>query len=494
MQKSAPTLPKLLTMVVFALTCFGLLLFLWLSFGGPIPLKPKGYRVKVAFPEATQLGLEADVRVAGVSVGKVVKKDVDPTHPNRTVATLQLENKFSPLSQDARAILRQKTLLGETYVELTPGNAKGPKIPEDGWLNDSRVAKTVELDEIFQALDPVTRRAFQNWQQSLAKGVGTGAQSRGRDINDAFGNLPGFAQDATDVLTVLDEQSAEVQRLVKNTGVVFGALNQNEAQLHNLITNSSDVFSATQKEKEALAATFRIFPTFLDESKATFAKLETFSKNTDPLIQQLRPAMRDLKPTLRDTRALAPDLERLFRNLDPLIKVSRTGLPALRDVLNGTQPVLGQLQPFLENLNPILQWLEYNQRLVGDFIGNGAGALVDTVPVQRPDIEVGHYLRQFGPVGPETVAIYPNRPKTNRGNAYLPPTGYSGPDRARRMIFPEFDCANAGGERQTQLPSKDQAGTSDDPSCWTAPPAGYPSGNTSPFPHIGAANYSKPSG
>ena len=66
-------------MVLFALSCFGLLLFLWLSFGGPIPLKPKGYRFKVAFPEATQLGLEADVRVAGVSVGKVVAKDARPT-------------------------------------------------------------------------------------------------------------------------------------------------------------------------------------------------------------------------------------------------------------------------------------------------------------------------------------------------------------------------------------------------------------------------------
>ena len=32
----------------------------------------------------------------------------------------------------------------------------------------------------------------------------------------------------------------------------------------------------------------------LDESKATFAKLEGFSKNTDPLIRQLQPAVRDL--------------------------------------------------------------------------------------------------------------------------------------------------------------------------------------------------------
>src|ERR687890_1235521 len=115
MQKQAPTLGRLLTMVLFALSCFGLILFLWLSFGGPTPLKPKGYRFEVAFPEATQLALEADVRVAGVSGGKVVKKDVDSAHPNRTIATLELEKKFAPLSQDARAILRQKTLLGETY-------------------------------------------------------------------------------------------------------------------------------------------------------------------------------------------------------------------------------------------------------------------------------------------------------------------------------------------------------------------------------------------
>src|SRR2546429_3820655 len=83
MQKQAPSLGRILTMVLFALSCFGLLLFLWLSFGGAIPLKPSGYRFKVAFPEATQLGLEADVRVAGVSVGKVRAKELDPNGGGR---------------------------------------------------------------------------------------------------------------------------------------------------------------------------------------------------------------------------------------------------------------------------------------------------------------------------------------------------------------------------------------------------------------------------
>src|SRR5947208_4833829 len=106
MQKQAPSIGRILTMVLFALSCFGLLLFLWLSFGGPIPLKPKGYRFKVAVPEAAQLGLEADVRTAGVSVGKVRQKQLDP-HGNRTIATIELDPRFAPLHVDAHAILRQ---------------------------------------------------------------------------------------------------------------------------------------------------------------------------------------------------------------------------------------------------------------------------------------------------------------------------------------------------------------------------------------------------
>src|SRR3954470_13562271 len=150
MQKQAPSPLRIIAMVLFALSCFGLLLFLWLSFGGPIPLKPKGYEFKVAFPEATQLGLEADVRVAGVSVGKVRGKTIAPAPRNRTVATIEVDARYAPIARDARAILRQKTLLGETYVELTPGHPKqAGTVPDGGFLADGQVAKTTQLDEIF---------------------------------------------------------------------------------------------------------------------------------------------------------------------------------------------------------------------------------------------------------------------------------------------------------------------------------------------------------
>ena len=483
MQKQAPSLGRILVMVTFTLSCFGLLLYLWLSFGGSIPLKPNGYRFKVAFPEATQLGVEADVRIAGVSVGKVRAKATDPAHPNRTVATIEMQSRYAPVARDARAILRQKSLLGETYVELTPGHPKtAGTVPEGGFLADGRVADTVQLDEILDSLDPKTRASFRGWQQELSRAV----DGRGRDLNDALGNLPEFAQDGNDLLTLLDAQSDSVRGLVRGTGEVFGALSKDEGQLRNLVVNAGNTFDATARRQEALAESLRIFPTFLDESKLTFQRLESFSRDTDPLVQELRPAAQDLTPTLRDLRAMAPDLRAALTNLDPLISASKTGMPALRDTLTNAKPTVGELQPFLEQLNPILQWLEYNQLTTADFISNGAAALADTTDTVTSQ-EMGHYLRQFGPIGPESVAMYPTRPAASRGNAYPRPDALTGERRDRYMISGSFDCRNAGGERMTQVPD-----TNDAPSCFVQDPPAWPPGNTNPYPHIDAANYARP--
>jgi len=483
MQKQAPSLGRVLTMVLFALSCFGLLLFLWLSFGGPIPLKPKGYQFKVAFPEATQLGLEADVRVAGVSIGKVRDKTIDPAHPNRTVATIEVTRKYAPIAKDARAILRQKTLLGETYVEMTPGNKRAAgTVPDGGFLGDARVTKTVELDEIFQALDPKTRKSFQTWQQDLSKAVA----GRGRDLNDALGNLPAFADDANDLLTVLDGQAEQVSSLVRGTGQVFGALTQDEGQLHNLIVNAGDTFDATSSQQEALAQTFRIFPTFLDESKATFRRLDRFSANARPLLHDLRPAFRDLGPTLRSVGDLSPDLKRLFVNLDPLLDQSRTSLPAQRQIFQGLRPVVGSLGPWLSELNPILAWLGEQNHTVTDIMAN-LGVATSARTKSSDPRSPGHYLRQYGPSGAETVAVHPERLSSNRGNTYVNPleaTSAISEAAFKSGILPSFDCRNAGGDK----PATD--GPQGSPPCRTQKAYGF-QGRLTRFPHVEREDYSK---
>jgi phospholipid/cholesterol/gamma-HCH transport system substrate-binding protein len=166
METRPPTVTRILVAVAFALSCFGLLLFLWLAFGGPIPLKPESYRFTVPFDEATQLAVESDVRISGVSVGKVKRVDLDDQ--GFAEATIEVDERYAPIPSDTRAILRQKTLLGETYVELTPGSDDVPTLPEDGDLPVAQVSDAVQLDEIFRTFDDRTRAAFQAWMQGQA--------------------------------------------------------------------------------------------------------------------------------------------------------------------------------------------------------------------------------------------------------------------------------------------------------------------------------------
>ena len=297
MQKAAPNFGRIAVMVGFALSCFALLLFLWLAFGGPIPLKPKGYRVAASFAEASQLATEADVRISGVPVGKV--KTIEPdAKTGRTLVTMELQAKYSPLPSDAKALLRQKTLLGETYVELTPGSEQAKKVPEGGRLPNGSVSETVELDEILRTFDPKTRAAFQEWMQTQAQAIG----GHGRDLNDALGNLGPFAEDAAVLVDILNRQEPAVTRLISDTGVVFEALTERDGQLSDLIANSNRVFQTTASRDRELQEAFVALPTFEREAQQTVDRLTQFARDTDPLVDQLRPAARELSPTLRTCR------------------------------------------------------------------------------------------------------------------------------------------------------------------------------------------------
>jgi phospholipid/cholesterol/gamma-HCH transport system substrate-binding protein len=461
MNKNPPSPGRIAAMVGFTLSVAALLMFLWVSFGGTLPLRPEGYRFKADFPEASLLVKEADVRMAGVNVGKVKQKELGPGG-RTTRVTMEIDNRFAPIGRDARAILRQKSLLGETYVEITPGSPGAEKLDDGGTLADSQVDDTVELDEVFRVFDPDTRKAFQEWLHEA--GIATSG-TFARDFNDSLGNAAPFFEGGADLLRPLAEQEVALRRVVRDTSRVFDAVSREDGQLRGLITGGEATFGALASRDDALAETFQIFPTFLRETRATVRRLEAFARNTDPLVRDLREPARDLAPTLRDLGDLSPDLETLFRHIDPLVRASRQGVPAAERFLRGAEPVLEATHVFMPELNPILSYLSFARVQLAQFITVGGAALAGNGEGgYEGNGGAEHYLPQVAIIDGRSLGRRTSRPPWERANSYVAPNAY---DRAVPLgVIESFDCRPNGGEQRNPSGSGENA----EPPCFVQPP------------------------
>jgi virulence factor Mce-like protein len=414
MQKRAPTLGNILVIILFVLSCFGLLMFLWESFGGPLPLKPKGYRFSVAFPRALALAEESDVRISGVDVGHVVS--VKLGNDGRTHAEIELSGKYAPIRADMHAILRQKTLLGETYVQLLPEANSGPDLKDGAQLPDSQVEPSVTLDDILATFDPKTRKDFQIWQQAAAQAI----NNRGEQINSDFAELEPFAQSGNKLLAILASQEGALRDVIKNTGVVFNALASREHQLEGLIVNGEHTFHAAAEGSQAFAEAFKALPAFEHNSRVALKELDKFAADATPFLAEFRPAERKLSSLLQAAKPFTPQFDAFLTSIGPLTAAAKTGLPDIKKTLDLTTPVLENTAPVLHNLDPFLQYTgEYIPELQAFFANlTAATSSQETTADTFGKGPKLHKLTTMSVLGPESLALYSSKLGTNRSNPY----------------------------------------------------------------------------
>ncbi|HZO77696.1 MAG TPA: MlaD family protein [Solirubrobacteraceae bacterium] len=437
MIKTAPSPLRITALLAFVLSCAVVLIFLWISFGGSIPFAARGYRMEVAFPEANELATGADVRIAGVNVGKVVALRPDAAD-SRTLATLELSRQYAPRPHDTRATLRIKTLLGETYVDLSAGNRSSGELRDGGKLPDGQVEPQVTLDQILSTFDPKTRAAFQTWMQSQAGAV-TG---RGQDINTSFYELPPFFGSANGLLSALHHQSAAVRGLVANTGEFFNAISARRGELSGLITAANNLFQTTAKRNVELANLFKALPEFELQSRLTLPALTTFAKRADPVVRALLPLAPQLERTFALTEQLSPYLRTLFDRLGPVVTASQRGLPALDRILTEIRPLLGAFGPFLRNADPMVRYIGEFKRNVTAFFGNATDAAQASIgygPGQgAPFI---HFLRTSQTLSPAALAFLSRPLGLQRDNAYRSPGAFNNLASGLSVLDPAL-CSN----------------------------------------------------
>lgn len=437
MNKQAPSIAQLIAIAGFTLSCFGLLLFVWVTFGGPTPLSSRGYEVKMPLTQIGQLAEQSQVDISGIEVGRVKSIDLGEGDEDGTaIVTMDIEPEYAPIPADSRAILRAKSLLGEAYIDLTPGDKRNGMLEDGGQLPSAQVAKSVQLDEIFRTFDEKTRQAFMQGAIDNATAIG----GRGATLNQTLGVLPGTITSLTDVLQVLNDQDRDVSRLIKNTGVVFDALSRRQGELSGMIRNTNTVFTTLADRDEQLKDFFRVFPTFLRESRAAQDRLGEFSDFGTPVMRKLIPVAEQLSPTFKASARLAPVSKRLYTNLKPVIRKAPRAFPSLRAFLDQDGPkLLARLPDYMAEFNPFLETGSLYRKEISAFIANAAAA---TNATTQYGAGRARYIRAGVRLGPETYTAFPGGgASSGRVNPYTAPGHNMDFGSGGMQVFSAANCA-----------------------------------------------------
>ena len=398
---------RAMTLAVFLVTMVATFAVLWINFGGAIPGVTGGYSVTASLADTQNLVYDSEVRIAGVPVGKI--RGLERTADSIDVK-MELRGDAVPLHEGATVILRVKTLIEETYVEITDGT--GPPIPDGGRLPASAEELSVKFDELLDALPLETREQL----ASLVRELGIATDGEAQHLADTLAALGRLGRDGHDALDVLAAQSDNLSALVREGTRLLALLDEGEGQVARLATAAERLTRATASRDEKLAETMRLLPGLLDRVTAASPPVRQLAGALTPLADPLRRAAPDLEAALGELpgaitalRGLLPELD---RNLDRLPD-TLTRTPAVAADASTLIPVL---RVGLADVNPMLAYLAPYARDIAAFTANAAQV------VTASGLDAGRFLLVI-----DAGSFTGDAVTTKAHNAYPPAGGATDP-------------------------------------------------------------------
>ena len=119
------------------------------------------YTLRADFVDAGGLVAGNQVLMGPATVGSV--KSISLTSGGQAQVTMSIDSSAAPLHEGTVARIYENSLSGiaNKYVVLEPGAGEAPAIPDGGTIGENHTYSFVSLDQVFDALDPLTRAGLQ---------------------------------------------------------------------------------------------------------------------------------------------------------------------------------------------------------------------------------------------------------------------------------------------------------------------------------------------
>jgi phospholipid/cholesterol/gamma-HCH transport system substrate-binding protein len=277
---------------------------------------PGGYKVKARVLNAGQLVKGNPVQVGGVAVGSV--EGIRITGDGHAEIELSIDGDHAPLRRGTRAEIRQfsQSGLANRYIDLKLPPHTDEEIPDGGVIDTDRTVTQVDLDELYNTLDPETRRSL----QGFFKGSADQWRDMEHEANVGFEYLNPALSTSSRLFNELTQDTPLLERFLVDSSRMVTALAERRDDLAGLIGNLNETTRALGSQKEALAESIGRLPPFMRRANTTFVDLRSTLDEVDPLVEASKPVAKRLQPFLSQARAFAADAEPTVRDLSHTIR------------------------------------------------------------------------------------------------------------------------------------------------------------------------------
>jgi phospholipid/cholesterol/gamma-HCH transport system substrate-binding protein len=323
------------------------------------------------FAEAGQLVRGDQVQVGGVPVGSI--KDIELTPDFKARVTIHVDGSLTPLHEGTAAQVRVPSLssVANRYIALTPGPNNNRALPSGATLPASASREVVDLDQLFNTLNPQTRRGLAQFIQGSAEQYAGASRDLGlsteyfppalTSTDRFFGELvrdqrvfTNFLVETAKAVTTIGARGAQLTDLIENANTTFTAIGSQQAQLAQGLRQLPVTLRQGNRTFAELPATVGQLKELVDVSKPTTASLTTLLERLRPLLNTATPAVHNFNLAF-NRPGPNNDLTDLIRALPALARTLTTSSPSSVTALQESVPITAFFGPYSPDLTGTLR-------------------------------------------------------------------------------------------------------------------------------------------
>jgi phospholipid/cholesterol/gamma-HCH transport system substrate-binding protein len=320
------------------------------------------YTLHADFLDAGGLVSGNEVLMGPAKVGSV--QSISLTANGQAQVTMSISSGAAPLHVGTVARIYENSLSGiaNKYVVLEPAPSQAPAIPDGGTIGTDHTYSFVSLDQVFDALDPLTRAGL----SGVIRGEAASIDGRAAQASKTLKYLAPGLSSTSNLTAELVRNEPAFDGLLVQGAQAMQTLASRSSQLTDLITQTGTATGAIARQSRALEQALVLFPGTLNRATGTFAGLRTTLDALDPLVAQSKIASRRLLPFTTSlntfTKAAIPtvtaladlihnpagtgDLTTLLQDTPELARVASTAFPDLVKSMNDSQTQLDSLREY----------------------------------------------------------------------------------------------------------------------------------------------------